>query len=119
MKMKTTTKFHPRGVYVSNNFSEWHHCSSYGTVLIHIAAHPHSTTSEIAEALYLTKRSIWGTIGVLRQAGQLHVVRVGRKNHYYVNLDAPFFHPTVSGIKLGDLLAGLGSRNGEPVASRN
>jgi hypothetical protein len=45
------------------NASEWYHCSSYGTVLIHIAAHPHSTISEIADALCLTKRSVWGTIG--------------------------------------------------------
>jgi hypothetical protein len=87
--------------------SEWYHCSSYGTVLMHIAANPHSTIKEIAEALFLTQRSVWGTIGALRQRGQVHVVRIGRSNHYYVNLDAPFLHPTISGVTLGDLVAGL------------
>jgi biotin operon repressor len=92
---------------VTRTSSEWYHCSSYGTVLMHIAAYPHSTTNEIADALCLTKRSVWGTIGALRQSGQIHVIRIGRKNHYYVNLDAPFLHPTVTGVKLGDLLGGL------------
>ena len=87
--------------------SEWYHCSSYGTVLMHIAANPHSTTKEIADALCLTRRSVWGTIGALRQRGQVHVVRNGRRHHYYVNMDAPFFHPTISGVKLGDLVGGL------------
>jgi hypothetical protein len=102
---------HSEGDHVSNNGPEWYHCSSYGTVLMHIAANPHSTTSEIAEALCLTKRSVWGAIGVLRQSEQIHVYRVGRRNHYYVNLDAPFRHPTVRGLKLRDLL--------EPVAAHH
>ena len=94
--------------------SQWYHCSSYGTVLMHIAANPHSTTKEIADALCLTKRSVWGTIGALRQRGQIDVVRIGRNHHYYVNMDAPFLHPTISGVKLGDLVSGLA--NGSPVA---
>lgn len=91
--------------------SEWYHCSSYGTVLMHIAANPHSTTKEIADALSLTKRSVWGTIGALRQRGQINVVRIGRSHHYYVNMDASFLHPTISGLKLGDLLSGLTRRS--------
>jgi hypothetical protein len=87
--------------------SEWYHCSSYGTVLMQIAANPHSTIKEIAEALCLTQRSVWGTIGALRQRDQINVVRIGRNHHYYVNMDAPFLHPTISGLKLSDLLSGL------------
>jgi biotin operon repressor len=92
---------------ISNIGTNWHHCSSYGTVLIYIAANPHSTIEEIADALYLTRRSVWGTIGALRAGGQISVVRLGRRHHYYVNMEAPFRHPTVKGVKLGDLLAGL------------
>lgn len=99
--------------------SEWYHCSSYGTVLMHIAANPHSTTNEIADALCLTKRSVWGTIGALRHREQIRVVRIGRKNHYYVNLDAPFLHPTVKGVKIGDLIAGLDQSAGVSAACRN
>lgn len=98
---------------------EWYHCSSYGTVLVHIAAHPHSTTNEIADALCLTKRSVWGTIGALRQSGQIQVYRIGRRNHYYVNMEAPFLHPTVKGVKLGDLLGRLGSDPETSIGAAN
>ena len=95
--------------------SEWYHCSSYGTVLMHIAAHPNSTISEIADALCLTKRSVWGTIGALRQRGQLYVCRKSRHNYYSVNPDAPFLHPTVTGVRIGDLIRGLPCRS-QPTA---
>lgn len=89
--------------------SEWHHCSSHGAVLMHIAANPHSTIREIADALCLTKRTVWGIIGALRRCGQIHVIRIGRSHHYYVNMDAAFLHPTITGVKLGALVGGLAS----------
>jgi hypothetical protein len=92
---------------ISTNETNWSHCSSYGTLLIHIAANPHSTIDEIADALSLTHRSVWGTIGALRAVGQVSVVRIGRKHHYYVNPDALLRHPTVKGVRMGDLLAAL------------
>jgi biotin operon repressor len=107
-----------QGVFVNGIASEWYHCSSHGTVLMHIAANPHSTIKEIAEALSLTKRSVWGTIGALRHCGQVHVVRDGRSHHYYVNMDAPFFHPTISGVKLGDLVGGLARASLAPGSRR-
>jgi hypothetical protein len=110
--------FHPKEFLLNRTATEWYHCSSYGTVLMHIAANPHSTTNEIADALCLTRRSVWGTIGALRQRGQIHVVRIGRKNHYYVNMDAPFLHPTIEGVKLGDLIKGL-EDNAATIGCRN
>jgi hypothetical protein len=104
---------------VTRSQCEWYHCSSYGTVLVHIAANPHSTTNEIADALCLTKRSVWGTIGALRQSGQIQVYRIGRRNHYYVNMDAPFLHPTVKGVKLGDLLGRLGNEVETTIGASN
>ncbi len=104
---------------MTRNGDGWYHCSSYGTILVHIAANPHSTIREIAEALSLTPRSVWGTIGALQREGQIYVYRNNRRNHYYVNLDAPFFHPTVKGVKLGDLLGGLVSSSVTRAICRN
>lgn len=104
---------------MTKNASEWYHCSSYGTVLMHIAAHPHSTISEIADALCLTKRSVWGTIGALRRHGQLHVSRKSRHHHYIVNPDALFFHPTVTGVRIGDLIRGLRAAPSPPPAPQS
>ena len=74
--------------------------SSHGTVLFHIAANPECTIAEIADAMVLTRRAVWGTIGDLRRAGMLHVRKVGRRHHYTVNLNAPFSHPTIQGLTL-------------------
>ena len=90
-----------------NAGNQWYHCSSHGTVLIQIAANPDCTISEIADALSLTRRSIWGIIGDLRQSGMLKVRKNGRRHHYTVNLDAPFLHPSVTGYTLGDVIGGL------------
>jgi biotin operon repressor len=123
----TVRNFHPgiaapswygKETTLSNADQAWHHCSSHGTVLVHIAANPHTTTNDIADALCLTRRSVWGTIGALRQSGQIRVLRIGRQNHYYVNLDAPFRHPTVTGLTLGDFLGSI-SREPAPMNAAN
>jgi len=89
---------------------QFYHCSSHGIVLLHIAANPNSTIGEIADALCLTTRSVWGSVGVLRRAGQIRHVRVGRRHYYHANMDAPFFHPTVKGVKISGLGEYLASR---------
>ena len=78
--------------------------SSHGAVLFHIAAHGDCTINEIADAMALTQRTVWGLIGDLRRAGMIHVHKRGRRHHYRVNLDAPFLHPTLNGYTLGAVL---------------
>jgi len=81
--------------------------SSHGAILFHIAVHADCTIDEIAEAMALTQRTVWGLIGDLRRAGMLHVRKQGRRHHYSVNLDAPFLHPTVNGYTLGAVIGQL------------
>jgi predicted transcriptional regulator len=78
--------------------------SSHGAILFHIAVNPDCTINEIAEAMALTQRTVWGLIGDLRRAGMLHVRKQGRRHHYAVNMDAPFLHPSVNGYALRALL---------------
>ena len=84
--------------------NEWFLVSSRGAVLFHVAAHPECTIKELASAMSLTRRSVWGLIGDLRRAGMIDVLRRGRRHHYIVNLDAPFPHPTVKGYTLRNVL---------------
>jgi hypothetical protein len=58
----------------------------------------------------LTRRSIWGIIGDLRQAGVVKVRREGRRHHYVVDMDAPFRHPILNGIPLSVVLGEVVSR---------
>ena len=91
----------------SRNGKQWIITSSRGTVLFHIAANPKCTTNDIADALCLTRRTVGGAISDLRRAGMVYVKKSGRRNHYTVNLDAPFFHPTITGYSLRRVLARL------------
>ena len=90
---------------MSSQNNQWFLSSSHGTVLFHIAANPECTINEIADAMTLTRRAVWGTIGDLRRARMLHVRKEGRRHYYTVNLDAPFLHPTVRGYTLRPFLS--------------
>lgn len=74
---------------------------------MYIAACPDCTIQQIAEALVLTRRTVWSLIADLRRAGMLHVRKNRRRHHYTVNLDGPFLHPTINGFTLRPILAPL------------
>ncbi len=95
---------------------DWYHVSSHGAVIYCIAAAPDCTTKEIAEALCVTRRTVWGIIGDLRRAGMLRVLKEGRSHHYTVNPNAPLRHPTLKRFTLravlGDIAAQAAQRDG-------
>ncbi|TEU01434.1 MAG: MarR family transcriptional regulator, partial [Dehalococcoidia bacterium] len=45
---------------IANN---WYLVSSHGAILFYIAVSPDCTISEIADAMSLTRRTVWGVIG--------------------------------------------------------
>ena len=87
--------------------NEWYLVSSHGAVLFCIAADQGCTVKDLVDRLYLTRRTVWGVIGDLRRMGMLKVEKNGRVNHYSVNLDAPFPHPTIKGQPLRPILTSL------------
>ncbi len=70
--------------------NHWYLVSSHGAILFYVAVRPDCTIKDIAEAMSLTRRTVWGVIGDLRRADMLHIRKEGRRHHYSVNLDAPF-----------------------------
>jgi len=92
-----------RPITASNN--NFHLLSSHGAVLFYVAVYPDCTIEEIAEAMCLTRRTVWGLIGGLRRVGAVHVRKEGRRHHYSVNLDGPLLHPTISGYTLRPVLS--------------
>ena len=87
--------------------NHWYLVSSHGAILFYVAVNEGCTIREIAEAMSLTRRTVWGVIGDLRRADMLHVRREGRRHHYSVNLDAPFKHPVLNGFSLRTILGEL------------
>jgi len=101
--------------------NHWYLVSSHGAILFYIAVNPECTIKEIAEAMSLTRRTVWGVIGDLRRAGMLHIRKEGRRHHYTVNMDAPFKHPVLNGFSLrlilGQLVDQVARR--QPATSRS
>jgi len=91
--------------------------SSHGAVLFYVAANPHCTTNDIAEAMALTHRTVWGLLGDLRQARMLDVRKEGRRHRYAINLDAPFVHPCLNGYTLRAILGQISAEAFEHAAS--
>ncbi len=102
---------------VTNN--GWHLVSSHGAIVFFVVAKPDCTIKDIASAMFLTRRTVWGVIGDLRRAGMLHVRKNGRTHHYSVNLDAPFPHPVLDGITMGQVLGQLTRQTRRDGASRS
>ena len=89
---------------MNNNF---YLVSSQGAVLFYIAINPDCTIQQIADAMALTRRTVWGIVRALRRARMDHLRRQGGRHHYTVNLDAPFLHPTLNGYTLRPILGGI------------
>ena len=90
--------------------NNWYLVSSHGAILFYVAVNPDCTISEVADAMSLTRRTVWGVVGDLRRAGMLDVRREGRRHHYTVNLDGPFKHPVLNGVTLEVILGELVAR---------
>jgi hypothetical protein len=99
--------------------NHWYLVSSHGAILFYVAVRPNCTIKDIASAMSLTRRTVWGVIGDLRRAGMLHVRKEGRRHHYTVNLDGPFKHPVLNGFTLRLVLGELVKQTApEQVAER-
>lgn len=87
----------------------WYLVSSHGSILFYIAAYPDTTIKNIADAMSLTRRTVWGIIGDLRHKNMIDVRRDGRCHHYTVNLGSgvEFTHPVLRGIPLRIVLSGI------------
>ena len=92
---------------VSRKRRDWSLVSSQGSVLFFVACNPACGIDDIAEGLAVTSRTAWSLVGDLRRAGMLRVDKCGRRNCYSINPEAPFLHPTIGGLSLRMILAGL------------
>jgi DNA-binding transcriptional ArsR family regulator len=89
----------------------WRLLSAHGLVLFYISVRPDCTATEISEALSLTMRSVWGTLGNLRRADMIEVRKEGRRNRYRVNYGANVGISVLpDGVELRTVLRFLASR---------
>lgn len=89
---------------------DWSLLSAQGKVLFYVALCPRCSVQEIAAALGLTERAVWGVIRELRRQKMLLMGRDNRRHRYSVNLDAPLLHPTIQGLTLRPVLGEIAEK---------
>ena len=88
--------------------AKWTFLSHHAHVLIALAGDPELTMDQLAAIGGITTRSVVNVLNDLVEAGYLTKERLGRKNHYTINLDSPLRHHTSADRRVGDLITALG-----------
>ena len=85
----------------------WTFLTNHGQVLLCIARDPAARIRDIAEAVGITERAAQRIIAELIAGGYVEVRRVGRRNEYRINENAPMRHPLARERGIGEILAVL------------
>lgn len=85
----------------------WTFLSNHTHVLICIARDPNIRVRDMAERVGITERAVLRILSELEESGFIEHERVGRRNHYTINLDGHLRHPLESGTSVRELLEAL------------
>lgn len=95
----------------------WTFLSNHSHVLLCLAKEPCLTIRVIAQQVGITERSVQKIIVDLEQAEVLIRERVGRNNHYRVDLNKSLRHPLEAHCTLSQLMEVLGANLPEDTSS--
>ncbi|MEU5860369.1 MULTISPECIES: helix-turn-helix domain-containing protein [unclassified Nonomuraea] len=84
--------------------STWTFLTHHARVLMEIARDPETRLRDIAARIGITERAVQGIVSDLHEGGYLNRERVGRRNHYSLNLDRGFRYPTEAGMPVRALI---------------
>jgi DNA-binding Lrp family transcriptional regulator len=79
----------------------WLFLSHHAHILLAVSRDPDAPARELAVTVGLTERSVQRILADLVREGYLGRERVGRRNRYEVNRNAPFRHPVLDRLTLG------------------
>ncbi len=82
----------------------WTFLSNHTHVLVCLARNPDQVLREVAQQVGITERGVQRIVAELEAGGVVRRERHGRRNHYYLNLDAPLRHPLERHCTVGELL---------------
>jgi DNA-binding MarR family transcriptional regulator len=80
---------------------------SHGAALFYIARHPDCVAADLADALVVTRRTVWTLISDLKRADLIKIRKAGRTHHYRVKEEAPFPDPLLSHLQVGRVFQAL------------
>src|SRR5437588_7820743 len=93
----------------------WSFLTNHGLVLTYVGRNPDSTGREIAREVGITERAVRTIVDDLSTAGYIERERVGRRNHYRINVTRPVRHLGERAVTVGELLRLLWRDDRPPV----
>jgi DNA-binding Lrp family transcriptional regulator len=91
----------------------WGFLTNHAHVLLCIARDPRSRARDIAEQIGITERATQRILADLIAGGYVTRTKVGRRNHYTIDLGGHLRHPVLRDLSVGPLLEVL-NRDGQP-----
>ncbi len=79
---------------------KWGFLTNHALVLLHVYEHPDSTLRQIADAAGITERATLSILRDMEEDGVVTRTKVGRNNHYGVNLRAVLDHQAQTPYKV-------------------
>jgi predicted ArsR family transcriptional regulator len=90
--------------------SNWTLLTNHGHVMVYLSRHPEARLRDLAAEVDITERAAQRIVNELVEDGYLNKERVGRRNRYTLNREAPMRHPIERDYSVGEMLASLGGR---------
>lgn len=85
----------------------WTFLTNHGHVLLALYRNGDLRQREIARLVGITEGAVHRILAELDETGYIDIERVGRRNHYRVNLTLGFRHPIEEGHSIGEVLERL------------
>lgn len=91
----------------------WTFLTNHGHVLLALYRNGNLRQREIARLVGITEGAVHRILSELDEGGYIEVERIGRRNHYRVNLALGLRHPVEAGHSVGELLKSLAPMAGD------
>lgn len=95
--------------------SSWTLLTNHGHVMVYLSRQPEARLRDLATEVGITERAAQRIVNELVDDGYLRKEKVGRRNRYTLNRDAPMRHPIERDHSVGEMLASLGGEPGTDI----
>jgi predicted ArsR family transcriptional regulator len=97
--------------------TNWTLLTNHGHVMVYLASNPEARLRDLATVVGITERAAQRIVNDLVEDGYLLKEKVGRRNRYRLNRNAPMRHPIEKDHSVGELLSSLGG-SPDPLVGR-
>jgi len=86
---------------------QWSFVSNHSLVLTALHQNPDARQRDIAASIGITQGAVQRILHDLAESGHVSIQRIGRRNQYRLDPQAPMRHPKLEGVEVGDLVGVL------------